>query len=479
MNSFYKNHNLIPADETPKTLTVYGLDETYYLRKILEKYYRKTVDFKIIDESEFNERFLKWQNGNNILTGNYSNNDKSEINFNYRNGESELDGENFIYTSVKNILINAYNKNASDIHIEPFEEKVIIRYRIDGILFEQPSIAKEIQKNIISHIKVFANLDIAEQQKPQDGRVKINLENVEFDIRVSTIPTMHGENVVLRLLSQSEQVITIDSLGVMGTNLLAFEKLLEFTHGVVLTAGPTGSGKTTTLYAVLQKIKRPELKIATIEDPVEYEIPGINQTQINRKRNLSFANGLRSLLRQDPDIIMVGEIRDSETAEIAIQAALTGHLVLSTIHTNDTVSTLSRLVDIGLPPYLIADTVRGIISQRLVRKMCEHCKEPAPQKIKTLERLAKRSFENAVLFQGRGCDKCSGTGYKGRCGLFEILIFDLNINTMVKKGISIQEIKKYAIEKNQMITLFEDGIQKVLNGITTVSEFARVIHREK
>lgn len=372
---------------------------------------------------------------------------------------------------VNLIIMQAVKDRASDIHIEPEKDKVRIRYRIDGILHEVQDMAKHLQNVLASRIKVMAKMDIAETRNPQDGRIQLKMESKSLDLRVSSFPTVHGENIVLRILDKSSLLLGLKDLGFLESDLKEFNKVILRPNGIILVTGPTGSGKTTTLYAALSTINSPELNIITIEDPVEYEIPLVRQTQINPKAGLTFANGLRSILRQDPDIIMVGEIRDKETAEIAIQASLTGHLVFSTLHTNDAASALTRLIDMGIEPFLIASSVIAILAQRLVRVICPSCKEkytPAEEVWGDLKLTERFDF-----YRGKGCMKCKNTGFSGRIGIYELLLMSEEIKNMVTAKISANEIKNKAINLG-MYTLYDDGIQKVKNGITTLEEVLRV-----
>lgn len=353
---------------------------------------------------------------------------------------------------VNLVIMKAVKERASDIHIEPEEEALKVRLRVDGMLHEEPSPPKYLQSAIISRIKIMAMLDIAEKRKPQDGRFTIKAEGREIDVRVSCVPTVYGENVVLRLLDVATALLDLKDIGFSKEILGKYQKLIVRPHGIILVTGPTGSGKTSTLYASLDKINTAEKNIITIEDPVEYKLAGIRQTQINPKVDLTFANGLRSILRQDPDIIMVGEMRDLETAEIAIQAALTGHLVFSTLHTNDAPGAITRMVDMGVEPYLVSSSVIGVLAQRLVRTVCKDCK-------------------------GKGCDKCMKTGYKGRIGIFELMPIDDNIRNLIVAKKPTGEIRKKAIEAG-MISLKDDGNAKVKAGLTTVEEVLRVTEEE-
>jgi type IV pilus assembly protein PilB len=376
---------------------------------------------------------------------------------------------------VNVIIIQAAKDRASDIHFEPEENILRVRYRIDGVLHEVNALPKKLQSPVISRVKLLSGMDIAENRKPQDGRVRLKLENKDLDIRVSTFPTVHGENVVMRLLDKSAVLFGPKELGFSEEALKTFDKVIRNPHGIILVTGPTGSGKTTTLYAALTSISSMEKNIITIEDPVEFELPLIRQTQVNIKAGITFANGLRSILRQDPDIIMVGEIRDLETVEIAIQAALTGHLVLSTLHTNDAPSALTRLIDMGIEPFLISSSVTAIVAQRLVRLICDNCKEKHIPPDTLLEDLGV--VKGQEFYRGRGCEKCKNTGFLGRVGIFELLIVNEEIRKMVNQKVSAGQIKKKAAEFG-MKMLREDGLEKAARGLTTLDEVLRVTEVE-
>jgi len=371
------------------------------------------------------------------------------------------------------ILTQAARDGASDIHIEPDEDSLRIRFRIDGILYEVPSPPKHLELAIISRLKVLSNLDISTTRIPQDGHFKKRLEGKEIDCRISTVPTIYGENLVIRVLNPATALLGLDELGFSPEMLTRFEEIISQPWGTILVTGPTGSGKTTTLYAALNRINTVEKNIVTIEDPVEYRLGLIRQIQANPKAGLTFVNGLRSIVRQDPDVIMIGEIRDHETADICSQAALTGHLVFSTLHTNDAPGAVIRLVNMRIEPFLIAGSVIGVIAQRLVRKICSRCKESyKPNKV-LLRRLGLEENKSYVFYRGRGCKECKETGYKGRAGLFELLRISDEIRELIIKGISPTAIRKKA-EKEGMKALREDGISKILQGITTIEEVTRV-----
>jgi type IV pilus assembly protein PilB len=377
---------------------------------------------------------------------------------------------------VQMILQQALDDGASDIHIEPTEDGLNIRYRIDGVLFGASQPPKSVESALISRIKVLSNMDIAETRAPQDGGFSAQLGPKEIELRVSTCPTIYGENMVLRILDKSKLMVDLEASGLMGSSLEKYNELLEKPYGVILVTGPTGSGKTTTLYGSLAKVNSPSRNIKTIEDPVEYRLEGIRQTQVNPKANITFVTGLRSLMRQDPDIIMVGEIRDTETAEIAIQAALTGHLVLSTLHTNDTPGAISRLSDLKIEPFLLASSIVGVLAQRLIRVICKHCKVQHEASEKELAVLFPNGNPPAsvTLYHGEGCKACKKSGYSGRMGIFEVLVITDHLRELILQKAAPMSLRDKARETQDMKSLREDGISKVLGGYTTVDELNRV-----
>lgn len=376
---------------------------------------------------------------------------------------------------VNIMFAQAVKDRVSDIHLEPAEDSLRVRSRIDGLLREVTVIPKTVQGAIISRIKILSKMDIAESRKPQDGRIRLKLENKDLDIRVSTFPTVHGENVVMRLLDKSAVLLGLKEVGMLERELNVFEKLIRRPNGIILVTGPTGSGKTSTLYAALTVINSIEKNIITIEDPVEYELPLIRQTQVNPAAGITFANGLRGILRQDPDIIMVGEIRDKETADIAIQAALTGHLVFSTLHTNDAASALTRLIDMGVEPFLASSSVMGIVAQRLIRLICDKCKESYQPSNDALKELGLKA--GTKFYRGKGCPKCQSSGFRGRKGIFEVLVMTEEIRRLVDEKKSADEIGRRARELG-MRTLRDDGLLKAREGLTTLEEVLRVTEVE-
>jgi type IV pilus assembly protein PilB len=391
---------------------------------------------------------------------------------------AQISEETPVVKLVNLLIQEAVKSKASDIHIEPDLDILRVRYRVDGILYESYKLPKHLSGLVISRIKILGGLDIAERRKPQDGRFRLNTENHEIDIRLSSFPTIYGENLVLRILDKTSVLLNLTDLGFGTQDFNKFNSLIHSPYGIILVTGPTGSGKTTTLYAALSEIDSLEINILTIEDPIEYQIPLLRQTQINPKAGLTFASGLRSILRQDPDVIMVGEIRDAETADIATQAALTGHLVFSTLHTNDAAGALNRLIDMGMEPFLISSSVIGIIAQRLVRLVCPKCRTdyvPPEQMLKDLKIEARSGTK---FYRGKGCDNCKGTGYTGRKGIFEVLVINEEIRKLIISKASSSTIKQAAI-KSGMTTLLEDGLNKAKNGVTTLEEVIRLTHLEE
>lgn len=398
---------------------------------------------------------------------------------------------------VDTLIKHAILQGASDIHIEPDEKEVRVRYRIDGILHDAMTLPKQIKHGIIARIKVLSNLKLDEHRVPQDGRFKLEKDDIKISFRVSILPIFEGEKIVMRLLDETSKGLTLEKMGLTGNALEIIHRQIKKPNGMILVTGPTGSGKTTTLYTVMDILNTPEVNISTVEDPVEYRMPRVNQTQIYTKVGLTFAAGLRALLRQDPDIIMVGEIRDQETLEMAIHAALTGHLVLSTLHTNSAAATLPRIIDMGAEPFLVASTVNVIIAQRLVRKLCPDCKKEYKMTAKELEALngnydmasileviknnsqtkgvvdSKAKWEEVVLYKAGGCERCGNEGYKGRSGIYEVLEVDAEMEKMISQKASTEEVEKKAREKG-MLTMVEDGFIKAVNGITSIEEILRV-----
>ncbi len=377
-----------------------------------------------------------------------------------------------------NLLIEgAIGVEASDIHIEPFEDSLRVRYRIDGILFDQEAPPRRLQAAVTSRIKLMAEMNIAERRLPQDGRIRVTLRSRRVDIRVSTIPTVHGESIVMRLLDRASVFLPLEKLGFAPDTLRRFEALIKRPHGILLVTGPTGSGKTTTLYGALDKINSPDLKIITVEDPVEYQLRGVNQIPVKPKIGLSFATGLRHIVRQDPDVILIGEIPDLETAEIAIQAALTGHLVFSTLHTNDAPGAITRLQDMGVEPYLVASVLEGVLAQRLVRRVCQACRVPDVPNAADLEALGIEGAAGTKLWRGRGCEECRGTGYRGRTGIYELFPISEDARSLILRRAPTRDIRHHALEAG-MVSLRLDGWRKACEGVTTVEEILRVTQED-
>lgn len=384
---------------------------------------------------------------------------------------------------IREILERAVKENVTDIHIEPQENRTVIRFRIDGVLHTIAEPPKASHGSIVSKVKLLAGLDIAQRLIPQDGRIKYLVSNKPVDIRVSTLPAIHGEKAVLRILDQSKGVVNMANLGLDDEDLERLQALIRQPYGLIIVCGPTGSGKTTTLYSFLHEINRPEINIISLEDPVEYHLDGITQVQVQERRDerssLTFARGLRSVLRQDPDVILVGETRDAETAHLSIQASLTGHLVFTTLHTNDSTGSISRLINMGIQPFMVSSALIGVIAQRLVRRICSRCKEPYEPNENERRILGIENGEDIVLYRGRGCSSCSKTGYKGRIPAFEILIVDEQLRRMIARGDDDKKIRDFAIKELGLVTLSQYGINLVKKGITTVPEIVRTVYAIK
>lgn len=466
---FIKENWILPIDKERIYITAntpfYAIED---IRFLLGGKPPKTI---LISEEEFNEKLEE-----------YISNLKSELEEEKEEESSFL--ENLLESSnspivqlLNSIFLKAIRANVSDIHFEPYLDKVVIRFRLDGVLHKIEEIPKGSYPQIVSRIKVLSKLNLAEKRLPQDGRIRVKIGNKEIDMRVSTLPTVFGERIVIRLLDKSTKILSLEELGFFPEDKEKYERIIGKPHGLVLITGPTGSGKSTTLYATLLKLKTPKKNIITIEDPVEYQIEGISQIQVNPQINLTFATGLRSILRQDPDIIMVGEIRDLETAEIAVHASMTGHLVLSTLHTNDAPSSVARLVDMGVEPFLIASSIEGVIAQRLVRRVCENCKTERELKNWEIQEISKymniENLKEKTVFYGKGCEECLGTGFKGRIAIYEIMEVDEEIRSLISKNTETTKLKRELLKKG-MKTLIQDGIEKFLNGITTLEEVLQV-----
>ncbi len=480
---FLRHAKVLPLGQTNGTLTVAMSDPAdYYTIQGLEVATGFEIAPRLARERDIVEA-LEAAYGNGQPAGEGSTEDLGEGELEFVSEDEEdvnhlrdLASEAPVIRLV-NLLINrALEQRASDIHIEPFENELKVRYRIDGVLHDVDTPARRLQAAIVSRIKIMAKLNIAERRLPQDGRIKLRLMGREIDLRVSTLPTLYGESVVLRILDRSSIVVNLESLGFPEDTQVQFGKLIIKPYGMILVTGPTGSGKTTTLYGALDKINSPDKKIITIEDPVEYQLFGVNQIHVKPQIGLTFATGLRSIVRQDPDIIMVGEIRDFETAEIAIQAALTGHLVFSTLHTNDAAGAVSRLLEMGVEDYLLASSLLGVLAQRLVRRVCQKCKQPAEMAVEAMREIGGGNGEMQV-YEGRGCEECAHTGYRGRSGIFELLPVTDEIRQLILKRSSADVIRDTAV-KQGMRTLREDGWRTVRRGLTTVAEVVRVTQEE-
>lgn len=393
----------------------------------------------------------------------------------------DLASEAPVIRLVNLMTARAVESRASDIHIEPFENRLKIRYRVDGVLREVESPPSRLSAAVISRIKIMAKLNIAERRLPQDGRIQLRAQGKEIDLRVSTVPTLWGESVVMRILDKASVVLDFAKLGFSSRTLKRFLDVLHQPHGIILVTGPTGSGKTTTLYTALQTINTPERKILTVEDPVEYQLEGVNQIQVKAQINLTFANALRAIVRQDPDVIMIGEMRDVETAGIAVQSALTGHLVLSTLHTNDAAGSITRLLDMGVEDYLLTSTINGILAQRLVRLLCTQCRQPYPALPELADELRLHRFSDGrdiTLYKPVGCEQCGGTGYRGRAAIMEFLMMSDPLRRMVLKHADAGELQA-AAQKEGMDTMYEDGLRKAVAGLTTIEEVLRVTSQQE
>ncbi len=480
--SFAKQHLLIPIGEEEGKLLVaisspFDLDALEEVGFITHQDVQEVLSGKEAIEAAIDRCYHQQDDAATLLMQSLHNEAKG------KRVDEEEDGYDLfeqvsdspVIRMLNTILMEAIGQGASDVHFEPLEQGLEVRYRIDGVLQPRHAPPKEYQPQLITRIKVMSKLDIAEHRLPQDGRIKLKMGNKQIDFRVSTVPTVFGERIVLRILDKSNVLVGLNKLGIREEILEAFKRQIHLSEGIVLVTGPTGSGKTTTLYSALSEINSPEVNIMTIEDPVEYKLQGMAQIGVNPKINLSFATGLRHILRQDPDVIMIGEIRDKETAEIAIQASLTGHLVLSTLHTNDAPSALTRLVDMGIEPYLLSSSVIGVLAQRLVRKICPHCRYsyiPTDRELGELA-LKREDLQEGSLFKGKGCDHCFGSGYKGRCGIYELMPVNGSIKRQIVLSADAVELQKVALQSG-MMTLRHEGGFLVKEGITTSAEVLRV-----
>jgi type IV pilus assembly protein PilB len=479
--SLAKKHNLIPLFKTGDTLTIATADPLNVVA--LDEIGIRTkcnIEPAVATETEVKNAINQYYGVGGSIEDILKSLDMNELTI--EEGTEEIEPEKLrniaeeapIIKLVNLLILQAIRDKASDIHVEPAEDSLKIRFRVDGILHEQATFPKQMQPAVLSRIKIMSDMNIATKRIPQDGRFRLKVEGGQIDLRVSSMPTLFGENIVLRLLDNTSILIGLERLGFDEHNLEQFKALIAKPHGIILVTGPTGSGKTTTLYSALNSINTPDKNIITIEDPIEYQLKMVRQSQINPKAGLIFATGLRSILRQDPDIIMVGEIRDLETAEISVQAALTGHLVFSTLHTNDAPSSLTRLIDMGVEPFLISSSVIGIVAQRLVRTICPACKQPYVPSQKVIDEIGVQLPKTSLKFyKGAGCSACKNTGYKGRIGIFEMLLINDKIRDLIIAKTPSSHIKHVAQESG-MKALREDGIAKVLAGVTTIDEVFRV-----
>lgn len=449
-----------------------------YMRSALELACDKTIEVKVGTSSDI-ERALERQYGaGKSAMGQLADDINDDVDYNEEDIEhlKDLASEAPIIRMVNIIMQKAVESRASDIHIEPFDQNLKVRFRVDGVLQDVEAPPVQSTAAVISRIKIMAKLNIAERRLPQDGRIKHQVQGKELDLRVSTIPTMYGESVVIRLLDKEGVVLDFEALGFHGETLQQFNSILGMPHGIVLITGPTGSGKSTTLYTALQQLNTPERKIITVEDPVEYQLEGVNQIQTKSKIGLTFASALRSIVRQDPDVIMIGEMRDLETARIAVQSALTGHVVLSTLHTNDAAGGITRLMDMGLEDYLLTSTVNGILGQRLVRRLCPHCREPYTPLPEVIEELKLKQFakeKEIQLYHPKGCEQCGDVGYRGRLAILEFLTMTDALRSLVMGHAQALQIEERAIQEG-METMYQNGLRKALAGVTTIEEVLRV-----
>jgi type IV pilus assembly protein PilB len=474
--SLAKKHNLIPIKKEGKVLTVVMSDPlNFYAIDDVKNATGLDISVAISPRKDINNAIDRYY-GSEIAEKAFEDLQKEYGKLNMA-GLSEMTESEVanapVVRLINSLLQHAIKSNASDIHIEPTATDLKVRFRIDGQLQEVMTSSMSAHPAISTRIKIMSGMDIAEKRVPQDGRVETTVDGKEVDLRVSLLPTVYGEKIVIRILGGNMVVLDRKQLGISEANMILFEKIVKSPNGIILVSGPTGSGKTTTLYALLKELNRPEVNIITVEDPVEYKLPGINQVQVNVKAGLTFANGLRSILRQDPDIIMIGEIRDSETAEIAIRASITGHLVLSTIHTNDSASSVARLVDMGIEPYLVSSSLVGVVAQRLVRNICPRCKttyRPSHD-----EMLMLKMKEPKPLYKGTGCPYCNMTGYKGRTGIHEILVVTREIRELVNRRAPVDQIAQMAARQGTT-SLQQSCSELVLSGVTTIDELIRVTY---
>lgn len=479
---FLRETSTIPVAEDASTLTIATVDPTNsYAAEAFRVLSSREVIVRVMNGDDFEAIFERLYGTGRTAMGQIVD-DIESVDVHDLDSEDvqhlkDLASEAPVIRLVGLIIRRALETRASDVHIEPFENKLIVRYRIDGVMHEVESPPRRLSAAVISRVKIMANLDIAERRLPQDGRIKLRIQGKEIDLRVSTVPTMHGESVVMRILDKGGVPLNFESLGFEPDLLKKFTDILLRPHGILLVTGPTGSGKTTTLYTALSLLNKPDVKILTVEDPVEYQMDGINQIQVKPQIDLTFANALRSIVRQDPDVIMIGEIRDLETAQIAVQSALTGHLVLSTLHTNDAASTVNRLLDMGMEDYLLTTTVVGIQAQRLVRTLCKDCRKAYRAVPEMIEEVGLAKFatpgSDVILYEPVGCEQCARTGFVGRVAIMEVMPMSDGVRSLVMRHATSGEIQKQAVSEG-MMTMYEHGLRKVLAGTTTIEEVLRV-----
>lgn len=480
--SFAKRFRILPINKDNGTLKVVFAppQELYALDEVRSRFNCSLETYITLERVLTDSINRIYEQGKDIVSEDINEGSGlSDMEFTEPQDLIEAEDEAPIIKFINTLLFQAVREHASDIHIECFEKEVLVRFRKDGILHDVTKVPKTVQSSVISRVKIMSELDIAERRKPQDGSIRLKIGGRDIDVRVSTVPTSWGESVVMRLLYRSSVLMSFEQLGLEGKKLETVESLIKRPHGIILVTGPTGSGKTTSLYAALQRINLPDKKIITIEDPVEYQIQGINQIQVNTKVDLTFANGLRSVLRQDPDVILVGEIRDRETADISMNASLTGHLVFSTLHTNDSVSAVTRLADMGVESFLIASTLSAVIAQRLVRVLCTRCREqyvPIDEEVSRIG-LAREACPGGKIYRAKGCQECMETGFSGRIAIFEILIIDDELKNTILTHPDSSTLKEKAL-RNGLITLRMDGADKVAKGITSIDEVLRVTEEE-
>jgi general secretion pathway protein E len=482
---FAKRHGVVVDSLDHEYAVYYRPDASVSALQEIRRFLNQKVIFQAVSEQDFERRLQaayehKSGHAQRMVDDLHENVDLSELAQHLPKPEDLLESEDEapIIRLINALLTEAIKENASDIHIEPYESRMVVRFRVDGVLREIIEPQREFAPMVISRLKVMAKLDIAEKRLPQDGRISLNIGGRTVDVRVSTLPSGHGERVVLRLLDKQANQLDLKQVGMAQQELNCIRGMIARPHGIILVTGPTGSGKTTSLYAIVNQLNERSRNILTVEDPIEYYLDGIGQTQVNNKVEMTFAKGLRAILRQDPDVVMVGEIRDKETAEIAVQASLTGHLVLSTLHTNTAVGAITRLRDMGVEPFLLASSLVGVIAQRLVRMLCPHCKQPVQVSGADLSKLGFSGLETAIVevYQPQGCAKCYGHGYKGRAGIFELIPLDNTMAKLIHDGAGDLELERYARKLTPSIQ--QSALDKVLSGQTSLDEALRMTLKE-